>query len=146
VDPDRFEEALMRPLLLCSLTFAALTAASPVGAGKKPADPQTARDEDALRTAGLGTDDAALLRFFRSRTLSLQQQQQFRRLVKQLGSPSYTQRVKATEALVKMGPQVKGLLLEVKKEAPNSETVRRTELCLGKLDAGKEPQYAEAAA
>src|SRR5437764_7350591 len=136
----------MRPLLLCCLTFAALNLAGPVGAGKKPADPQAARDEDALRAAGLGTDDAALLRFFRSRTLSPHQQQQFRTLVKQLGSPSYGQRAKATDALVKMGPQVKGLLLEVKQEAPDSETVRRTELCLGKLHAGKEPQYAEAAA
>src|SRR5947209_18250403 len=66
---DRFKEDLMRPLLLCSLTFAALAVGGPAVAGKKTATTPANRDEVALRTAGLGTDDTALLRYFRSRTL-----------------------------------------------------------------------------
>jgi hypothetical protein len=134
----------MRPLFCFFLAVPLLALGSPVGAGKP--DVQAARDLATFRAAGLGTDNAALLRFFRNRTLSAEKQEHFRKLVKQLGSSSYGQRAKATAALVKMGPEIKGLLLAVKKEAPNDETARRTELCLGKLEMGKEPQQAEAAA
>jgi hypothetical protein len=131
-------------LLLLSLAWPALTLGGPVSVGKP--DPDALRDEATLRAAGLKTDDAALLNFFRSRTLSPAQQEQFRCLVKQLGAASYGQRARATAGLVKMGAPVKGLLLAVKKNAGDAETRRRAELCLRKLHAAGDAQHAAAAA
>src|SRR5262249_35720815 len=112
----------------------------PAAAGRPNAE--TVRDENALRAAGLKTDDASLVEFFRSRTLSPAQQERFRVLVKQLASPSYHQRIKATAALIKMGPPVKALLQTVKDQTRDAETARRAELCLRKVGSGSLPQHA----
>jgi hypothetical protein len=131
-------------LLLLSLAWPALTLGGPAPAGKP--DPDALRDEATLRAGRLKTDDAALLHFFRSRTLSPAQQEQFCTLVKQLGAASYGQRARATAGLVKMGPPVKGLLLTVKKNAGDAETRRRAELCLRKLHSAGDAPHAAAAA
>jgi HEAT repeat protein len=130
----------MRRLLFLSLAWAALSPSGHAAAGKP--DAAAVRDEDALRAAGLKADDASLLEFFRSRTLAPAQQERFRALVKQLASPSYHQRSKATVALIKMGPPVKALLQAVKDRAPDDETARRAELCLRKLGPGGMPRHA----
>jgi hypothetical protein len=130
----------MRRLLLLSLAWPALTLGGSAAAGKP--DAEAARDVKALRAAGLKADDASLLQFFRSRTLSPAQQEQFRSLVKQLASPSYRRRTEATDALIKMGPPVKALLVAVKDRAGDAETACRAELCLRKLATGSAPQHA----
>src|SRR5262249_26022292 len=99
--------ALMRPLLLLLL---ACPTAHPA-AGKRGAD--AAADESTLKAAGLRTDDAALLDFFRSRTLSPAQQDVYSALVEDLSSKYYPKRVKATEALAKSGYRIKALLARV---------------------------------
>ena len=131
-------------LLLLALAWPALALPGATAAGKP--DPDAVHDETALRAAGLKTDNASLLAFFRSRTLSPKQQEQFRSLVTQLSSASYGERARATAGLVKMGTPVKGLLLGVKKSAGDAETRRRAELCLRKLAPRKDAQQAAAAA
>src|SRR5437588_761822 len=117
----------MRRTLLFSLAWPVLTLGAPAALGQP--DAEAARDEAALRSVGLKTDDDALLQFFRSRTPSPAQREQFRALVKQLGSPAYGERARATSALVQMGPRIKPLLADVKKQTHDQETVRRAELC-----------------
>src|SRR4051812_49241958 len=121
----------MRRLVLLVLAWPALAPGGAALAGKP--DPEAARDENALRAVGLKTDAASLLEFFRSRTLPPEQRAQFRALVKQLSSPSYKDRSKASAALLEMGPKVKALLQAVSKETADRETLRRAELCLARL-------------
>jgi hypothetical protein len=131
------------------LLLLALAWSTPAPGGTAPAgnpDREAARDETALLTAGLKTDNSSLLQFFRSRTLPPDQRAQFRTLVRQLGSSSYKDRTKASADLVKMGPKVKGLLQSVKKETDDRETVRRAELCLHKLAEGDAPEQVAAVA
>src|SRR4051812_22629896 len=130
----------MRRLLLFSLAWPALTLGGSAAAGKP--DAEAARDEAALRAAGLPNDDASLLEFFRSRTLSPDQQERFRALVKQLASPSYPRRARATAALAQMGPPVKALLLTVKDRTRDAETARRAEVCLRNLAPERASQHA----
>src|SRR5437660_1083455 len=70
----------MRRLVLFVLLWPALGPGAPALAGKP--DPEAARDEAALRAAGLKTDDASLLEIFRSRTLPPEQRAQSRALVR----------------------------------------------------------------
>jgi hypothetical protein len=130
----------MRPLLLLLLAWPpAQPAVGKLGA-------EAAADESTLKTAGLRTDAAALLDFFRSRTLSRDQQDACNALFEDLSSNSYTKRVKATEALAKSGYRIKALLARVAKEAPDCEVQRRAQGCLDKLRGDPEPQLAAAAA
>ncbi len=132
----------MRPLLLFLLTWPAPSVAQPAGTPGAEA----AADEKALRAAGLRTDDAALLDFFRGRTLSSVQKDQYGGLIKDLSSPRYTKRVQATENLAKSGYLVKPLLVQVTREPADCEAARRAQLCLSKLEHDPDAGLAAAAA
>jgi hypothetical protein len=59
--------------------------------------------ETTLTAAGLKTDDASLLAFFRSRTLSPEQEAQLADRARELGAEEYQVRVKATADLIAAG-------------------------------------------
>jgi hypothetical protein len=89
-------------------------------------------DEQTLRSAGLGTDDRALLDYFRSRTLSDGDRVNIQKLVRQLGDESYAMREEASLRLVELGAAALPLLRQAVKD-PDPEVVRRAEECLRQI-------------
>jgi hypothetical protein len=126
------------------LTLLLLTLSAPA----QPADDhpaEIAADERTLRQAGLGTDPAALLTFFRDRTLSADRQEELRALIKDLGDPSFSHREKASAALTRAGRDARPFLL-LAREDRDGEVARRAELCLRKINPSAEAARAAAAA
>ncbi len=106
----------------------------------------TAADEKLLQTAKLKTDAAALLEFFRLRTLPDNEREKYRAYVKQLGSDVFRQREQAMNELVKRGVVVVELLRAALRDA-DLEVARRAERCLQRIqekDVGSEVPAAAA--
>lgn len=95
-------------------------------------DKQAAADEQVLKAAHLKSDDAALLEFFRRRTLGADERAKVSGLIVQLGARSYRQRVEAFKALVERGPVAAELLREAQRTG-DLEVVRRAGLCLQRI-------------
>jgi HEAT repeat protein len=128
--------AALRGLLPLILLIGPLKAAEP--------DPATA-DEAALNGAGLGTDDAALVQFFRSQTLTKERRAHVAGLVQRLGDASFRAREQATEEIVRLGSLAVPLLRDALKN-PDLEIARRAERCLERIDSGPSAELANAAA
>jgi hypothetical protein len=91
-----------------------------------------AADEKVLEKAGVKTDGASLLEFFRMRTLPDLEREKYRGLVKQLGSDIFREREQAMQALVARGPVVIDLLREAHKFG-DLEMARRAERCIQRI-------------
>ncbi len=114
-----------------------LALAAPVVA----ADP---RDEQTVKAAGVGTDGEALLKYFRSRTLSEADREELAAQVQRFGSRSYTVREKAFNILKSRGVASIPFLKEALK-SEDLEVIRRAERCLEEIDRGPGPELPAAA-
>lgn len=100
--------------------------------GKRPTQmlqEAVASDENLLKAEKIELTEAALLEYFRKRTLSEKDQKHFRALVKSLGSSSYVVREQASKQLVKEGTPVLAFLKEMEFDS-NIELARRASECL----------------
>ncbi len=113
----------------------------------KAADPEpmTAADEQLLRSAKVGTDDADLLEFFRGRTVSEADRAKIDDLIKQLGDNSFKVRQKATADLIRFGPAVIKFLAEHLQDK-DLEVSRRCEEALRQIEEASNVGLAGAAA
>jgi cyclophilin family peptidyl-prolyl cis-trans isomerase/HEAT repeat protein len=124
------------PSLCCLLLVTGTLAASPEA---------IKGDEETLKAAGLGTDDAALIDFFRSKTLMDGDRDQIAALISDLGDDDFAVREKASSELVKIGEKAVSLLRQAK-DSRDVEVARRAEACLGKIGHKHEPALVAAAA
>src|SRR5205085_407472 len=74
------------------------------------AEELTKYDEQVLKNAGIGTNGADVLEFFRKRTLTADDLRTVPRLVRQLGDNDFDQREEASKKLTDFGPPVLPLL------------------------------------
>jgi HEAT repeat protein len=107
-----------RPGLLTAL-LAALVIGRPA-----PAAEAGAADKEVLKTAGLGTDGAALLEYFRARTLTEANRARIKDLIARLGHRFYKERNKASAELAALGPAALPWLREAM-HSRNLEVYRR---------------------
>jgi HEAT repeat protein len=119
------------PKAFCPLLLAGLLCLVRLVFADGPADMRAA-DEKTLKDAGLKTDDAALLDFFRKRTLTPQERGEVEDLIRKLGAPAFRTREQATTALITRGPLVLELLRQAQKD-PDLEVSRRAERCVQKI-------------
>ena len=118
-----------RPALL----FVAFLAAGAVLGSETNEPPFALSDEAVLKNAGIPTDNAGLLEFFRKRTMTSQDQNKVAFLVRQLGDESFRTRETATSDLIGLGViAVPSLRQAVKSTDP--EVVRRAEECLRSIE------------
>jgi HEAT repeat protein len=124
---------------IAALLFAAFTATP-----SRCADSEAGADEALVREAKLGTDGAALLAFFRDRSLTDADRERLIDLVRQLGSEDFKQREEASAALVARGPLAVPFLRQAVK-SDDAEVVRRVRACLEEIDRGPGPSLPAAA-
>ena len=89
-------------------------------------------DEKLLRDQKIEPTEPDLLAFFRKRTLSVEDQQRFRNLVKKLGSTSHLVRDQATREFIKEGTPVLAFLKEAAFDT-DTERSRRARMCLEQI-------------
>jgi HEAT repeat protein len=128
---------MRRKVLSLSVVALALAAGA-----ARPADEDTGADERLLKKAGVATDDAGLLGFFRS---SGPTDDEIRALVRQLGDDSFEVREKASARLAALGAAAEPFLREALKSG-DAEIVRRAEECLKRVGAGTPAAVVSAAA
>jgi hypothetical protein len=106
-------------------------------ADAQPANPTPAeQDEAILKQASVGSDEAALLQFFRERTLTDQRRAEIMAVIVFLGSESFEVREKASTDLKGEGIAVVSLLRQVITASDTDiEVVRRAEAVLEALKA-----------
>lgn len=106
-----------------------------------------AGSEKFLREHRIGLSDRDLLDFFRSRTLTGPRMAGLRNRISRFTAPNYAERNQAQTDILKEGPGVRFLLLDlVRDEGTPLEIRRRCELCLKELPAEPETSLAVAAA
>jgi hypothetical protein len=132
---------------MCRLTvlLAALLLAGGLAAPAAEADPDLADAEEALRAAGMGTDAAALLGFFRERTPPAADHAALAAAVGRLGDDSFAVRQQAAHDLVRAGPAARPLLRAALKD-PDREVVSQAKRCLQAIERAADPALAAAAA
>jgi HEAT repeat protein len=122
----------MRVALLTLLCLPALTPPAEEKSDRA-AQPDLSYEEKLLKDAGVTPDGPGLVAFFRSRTLSAEDQKRLAAAIPLLGDESYTTREKATRELIAAGrfavPYIKPAL-----KSDDPETVRRAERCLSAID------------
>src|SRR5262249_25642584 len=97
------------------------------------------------KDAGVGTDGAALLDFFRKRTPSDADRQQMEQWVKQLGHATYRVREQATRELKLRGAPALPLVKKVLND-PDPETRTRARVCAEAIERDMRQGLAAAAA
>jgi HEAT repeat protein len=127
---------------LVPVVVVAVLRAEPVPA--PVADP-LAGDEATLKEASVGTDGAALLDYFRSRTLGEEQRARVARLIAQLGADDYQAREDATDALIKIGAAAAPALVQAAGN-PDPEVSSRAKRGLAGPGARANPELYGAAA
>jgi hypothetical protein len=90
-------------------------------------------DEQKLKEAGLGTDDASLLDFFRRQTLSRPAREKLATLVQQLGDKSFKIRDKASIDLPTLGMMAVPFLREAATSS-DPEVACRADACLRQIE------------
>src|SRR5262245_36558888 len=93
-----------------------------------------AADADALRRHGLADAPAALLAYFRERTLDEPTRRRVRDAVARLGHERFAVREQAGRELLQLGPAVRPLL-EAALPGADAETTRRLQQCLAAFAA-----------
>jgi hypothetical protein len=101
-------------------------------------------DEALLREAKVATDGAALLAFFRSRSLTEGDSNRLSDLVRQLGSDDFLQRERASAELASRGPPATPFLKRALAD-PDPEIARRSRACLEEIEQGPGPTLPAAA-
>jgi cyclophilin family peptidyl-prolyl cis-trans isomerase len=101
--------------------------------------------EETVKAVGLGTDDAALIDFFRSKTPTDADRDRIAALIRDLGADEFRVREMASSELVKIGDAAISLLRQAK-DSRDLEIARRAELCLGKIEPRRQPAVTIAAA
>lgn len=119
-------------LLTCLATF---WLARPTGADGPR---QVAADEKRLEGAGLKHDGAALLAFFRERSLTDAERANIELLINRLGARSFKSREQAAAELVARGPVVVELLRAHLKDI-DPEVIRRAEQCIDRIKTKDHP-------
>jgi HEAT repeat protein len=110
------------------------------------ADPDPiAADECVLKNAGHGTEDAALLQFFRDHTLTPRARAEVTALIQDLGHISFRRRERASQNLVRLGSVAVPMLRDAERSS-DPEVARRAERCLAEIDRGPTIELAGAAA
>ncbi len=99
-------------------------------------------DQRTLRDAGVGTDDAGLLGFFRQASAA---DRDILALIRQLGDDAFDVREKASASLVGLGPVAVPFLREALR-SEDAEIVRRAEGCLKQIGTGTPAALVSAAA
>ncbi len=107
---------------------------------------EPAGDEQLLRSAGLATDDAALLDFFRKQTTGEELHRRTQTLIGQLGADSFLVREKGSGELVILGPAVVPLLRQAIRDNPDLEVRRRARACVEQIRMDRPSSIAAAAA
>lgn len=128
----------IRPVLLLLLAVSSRAFAA-------PEQPNGAEEERILRDAGLATDNASLLKFFRSRIPSENDRAHLAALVRNLGSRSFPTRQQASRELVAAGERALPFLKAVLPGA-ELEVRRRAENCIQDIERVPHAALAEAAA
>ncbi len=103
-------------------------------------------EEQALRAAGLGTDGAALLDFFKKRTSAEASRDKLSTLVRQLGDKTPAVRDKAAGELVALGLIAIPVLRQASKDPDDLETANRARRCLESIEGTSGPAIPIAAA
>jgi HEAT repeat protein len=96
---------------------------------RSPTESGVTEDESLLTQAGLGTDAAALIEFFRKRTLRDADLRTIQSLIAQMGSDRFREREDATQRLIDFGPGALDLLRQSLK-SPDQEVAHRAEVCV----------------
>jgi hypothetical protein len=120
-----------------------LTSAVPARAADDAEDP--GRHEATLKQAGLGSDGAALLDFFRKRTPNADDRKRLADAVAHLGDAEFEEREKASKVLIAAGRAALPLLRPALKDA-DVEVVRRARECMETIERVPETSLALAAA
>jgi hypothetical protein len=103
------------------------------------ADNETnAADERVVKEAGITPDAAGLLRYFRERTPTAEDDKRLRALVRQLGDEQFAVREKASKELIRRGLPTVPLLREAQRD-PDAEIARRVAQCLEEIAMGPGP-------
>jgi hypothetical protein len=96
------------------------------------------RQEETLRAAHVGTDDAALLKYLRKQTLSEEARNKIQDLIRDLGNPSFQARQKAKQDLIAQGAMVlPGLTQAV--HNPDPEIAESAKECLKAIGKAPDP-------
>jgi HEAT repeat protein len=111
-----------------------LTAATLAPTARADDDP-TADDVKVVKDAGLSAEGPALLEFFRKRTLTDDDRQQFAALIRQLGDDEFDKREQASRELVQRGAPVLPLLRQATRDK-DPELARRAAECVETLEKG----------
>jgi hypothetical protein len=102
------------------------------------AEDTRAADEQILRSSGVELEDAALLDYFRKRTLPDADRAKLATLVQQLGDSVFIVRNRACNDLIDRGATALPLLREALSN-PDIEVVRRATRCLEEIEKGLKP-------
>jgi hypothetical protein len=104
-----------------------------------------AHDEKTLHDAGIATDGPSLLQFFRSRTLSSQDQERLTNLVQRQGDSSFITRELATRQLIRLGRTALPFL-RARLTDHDLEIAKRCERCIEEIESGVDVSCSLAAA
>jgi hypothetical protein len=115
----------------CVSVFLAALGVRPLRA----ADPPDNTDEELLKRCNVGTDGAGLLAFLHKRTLTDAARHDLEARVRELGSPSYRIRERATWELIATGSPALAFLRRAL-DVPDAEVVRRAQQCIAEIDKG----------
>jgi len=127
------------------LFFTLLTAAILVPTAHAGEPDQAAADAQILKAVGVELDDAALLDYFRKRTLLDAERPKVAALVQRLGDEVFIVRNRASNELIDTGATALPLLREALTN-PDVEVVRRATRCLEAIEKGLNPSASLAAA
>lgn len=94
-----------------------------------------AGDEALLKINNVGSDEPALLEFLRRRTLSEEDQQRLKNLIRQLGDSSFQARNQASKELIKKSTSALAFL-KAAVDDPDPEIGRRVRLCIEEINRG----------
>ncbi len=108
------------------------------------ADETSQADEQVLQDAGIGTEGASLLTYFRNRTLSEDDLRRLERQVRQLGDLAFRTREHASRELVLAGSPALAFLKPALADE-DLEIARRAERCIAQINSGPGPALAIAA-
>jgi len=131
--PEPKKAPALMPFLPLPSPYMLLLAQEAPEPKKAPAvPPQQAADEQLLKNAGIKTDPADLLDFFRKRTLPENERPKIQALIRQLGAESYRVREHAMQELINHGPVVSEVVREAVKD-PDLEISSRAEKVLARI-------------
>src|SRR5688500_12442225 len=108
-------------------------------------DDETARHEATLKQAGVGTDGATLVAFFRKRTPNDEERKRLAEARRQLGDEDFETREKASRDLIAAGRAALPLLRPAFK-SEDVEVVRRARACVDEIERLSEVPLVLAAA